>query len=56
MKITIYFKDSSVKSYESIDQLRENDKDFEIFMYDWKDELFCCNKFKKDDIASLVVR
>ena len=56
MNIKIYFKDGLVKSYHSVDQLKENDKDFEFYMYDWKDDLFCCNKVKKDDISSIVIR
>lgn len=56
MNVTIYFKDSMVKSHESVDQIRENIDDFELYTYDWKDELFCLNKYSKADIARLMIR
>lgn len=55
MIITIYFNDGLVKSLEA-DQIRENIDDFELYTYDWKDELFCLNKYSKADIARLIIR
>lgn len=55
MNVTIYFKDGLVKSLE-VDQIRENIDDFELYSYDWKDELFCLNKYSKAEIARLMIR
>lgn len=55
MNITIYFKDGMVKSLE-VDQIRDNIDDFELYSYDWKDELFCLNKYSKAEIARLMIR
>ena len=56
MNVTIYFNDGLVKSHESVDQVRENIDDFELYTYDWKDELFCLNKYSKAEIARLMIR
>lgn len=56
MLVTIFFKDGMVKSNTGIDQIKESPKDFELYMFDWKDELFCCNKYRKQDIAQISIR
>lgn len=56
MLVTIFFKDGMVKSSAGIDQIKESPKDFELYMFDWKDELFCCNKYRKQDIAQISIR
>lgn len=56
MNVTLYFNDGLVKSHESVDQIKDNYTDYELYKYDWKDELFMCCKYKKRDIARLSVR
>lgn len=56
MSVTIYFNDGMVRTHDSVDQIKENSNDFELYQYDWKDELFCLNKYSKAEIARLMIR
>lgn len=56
MNVSLYFKDGIVKTHTGVDQIKESPRDFELYMFDWKDELFCCNKYRKQDIAQISIR